>query len=50
MSTDCVTTASLRDVTDHATTAVERVGTLRQALQDILTLNATPVTQSGPRE
>ena len=40
----------LRDVTDHATTAVERVDTFRQALQDILTVNATLVTQSQNEE
>ncbi|HWC34548.1 MAG TPA: magnesium and cobalt transport protein CorA [Mycobacteriales bacterium] len=40
----------LRDVTDHATTAVERVDTFRQALQDILTVNATLVTQAQNEE
>jgi magnesium transporter len=40
----------LRDVTDHATTVVERVDTFRSALQDILTVNATLVTQSQNEE
>ena len=40
----------LRDVTDHATTAVERVDTFRQALQDILTVNATLVAQAQNEE
>jgi magnesium transporter len=40
----------LRDVTDHATTAVERVDTFRQALGDILTVNATLVTQAQNEE
>lgn len=40
----------LRDVTDHATTVVERVDSFRQALQDILTVNATLVTQAQNEE
>ena len=40
----------LRDVNDHATTAVERVDTFRSALQDILTVNATLVTQAQNEE
>jgi magnesium transporter len=35
----------LRDVADHATTVVERVDGFRQMLQDILTVNATLVSQ-----
>lgn len=40
----------LRDVTDHATTVVERVDGFRQGLQDILTVNATLVSQSQNEE
>jgi magnesium transporter len=40
----------LRDVTDHATTAVERADSFRQMLQDILTVNATLVTQAQNEE
>ncbi len=40
----------LRDVMDHATTVVERVDTFRQALADILTVNATLVSQSQNEE
>jgi magnesium transporter len=40
----------LRDVTDHATTVVERVDGFRQMLQDILTVNATLVSQSQNEE
>lgn len=40
----------LRDVTDHATTVVERVDSFRQMLQDILTVNATLVTQAQNEE
>jgi magnesium transporter len=40
----------LRDVTDHATTVAERVDGFRQALQDILTVNATLVTQAQNEE
>ena len=40
----------LRDVTDHATTVVERVDGFRQMLQDILTVNATLVTQAQNEE
>ena len=36
----------LRDVADHATTVVERVDSLRQALGEILTVNATLVSQA----
>lgn len=36
----------LRDVADHATTAAERVDGFRQALSDILTVNATLVSQA----
>jgi magnesium transporter len=36
----------LRDVTDHATTVVERVDSFRQMLQDILLVNATLVSQT----
>jgi magnesium transporter len=36
----------LRDVADHATTAVERVDGFRHALTDILTLNSTLVNQA----
>ncbi|MBQ6643322.1 MAG: magnesium and cobalt transport protein CorA [Saccharopolyspora sp.] len=35
----------LRDVTDHATTVAERVGGFRQMISDILSVNATLVTQ-----
>ena len=40
----------LRDVTDHATTVVERVDAFRQILSDILTLNATLVNQAQNEE
>ena len=40
----------LRDVTDHATTVVERVDGFRQMLQDILTVNATLVSQAQNEE
>jgi magnesium transporter len=40
----------LRDVTDHATTVVERADSFRQMLQDILTVNATLVTQAQNEE
>jgi magnesium transporter len=40
----------LRDVTDHATTVAERVDSFRQMLQDILTVNATLVTQAQNEE
>ncbi|MFC6936652.1 magnesium/cobalt transporter CorA [Actinomadura yumaensis] len=40
----------LRDVADHATTAVERVDGFRQNLQDILTVNATLVGQAQNEE
>ncbi len=40
----------LRDVADHATTVVERVDGFRQMLQDILTLNATLVSQQQNEE
>ncbi|MFD0745390.1 CorA family divalent cation transporter [Phytohabitans flavus] len=40
----------LADVADHATTAAERVDGFRQALADILTLNATLVSQSQNEE
>lgn len=40
----------LRDVADHATTAVERVSGFRQMLSDILTVNATLVTQAQNEE
>jgi magnesium transporter len=40
----------LRDVTDHATTVVERVDSFRQMLQDILTVNATLVSQAQNEE
>jgi len=36
----------LRDVADHATTVVERVDGFRQALGEILTVNATLVSQA----
>ena len=36
----------LRDVHDHATTVAERVHGFRQALSDILTVNATLITQA----
>jgi magnesium transporter len=36
----------LRDVTDHATTAAERVDGFRQMLQNILAVNATLVSQA----
>jgi magnesium transporter len=42
--------ASLRDVADHATTAAERVAAFRQNLSDILTLNATLVSQAQNEE
>jgi magnesium transporter len=40
----------LRDVTDHATTVVERVDNFRQMLQNILTVNATLVSQAQNEE
>jgi magnesium transporter len=40
----------LRDVTDHATTVAERVDSFRQMLQDILTVNATLVSQAQNEE
>lgn len=40
----------LRDVADHATTVVERVDGFRQMLQDILTINATLVSQQQNEE
>lgn len=40
----------LRDVTDHATTVVERVDNFRQMLQDILLVNATLVSQTQNEE
>jgi magnesium transporter len=40
----------LRDVADHATTAAERVDGFRQSLADILTVNATLVTQAQNEE
>jgi magnesium transporter len=40
----------LRDVADHATTVAERVGGFRQNLADILTVNATLVTQAQNEE
>jgi magnesium transporter len=40
----------LRDVADHATTVVERVGGFRQALGEILTLNNTLVSQAQNEE
>jgi magnesium transporter len=40
----------LRDVQDHATTAVERVASFRQNLSDILTVNATLVNQAQNEE
>jgi len=40
----------LRDVADHATTAAERVGGFRQMLADILTVNATLVSQAQNEE
>jgi magnesium transporter len=40
----------LRDVADHATTAAERVDSFRQMLGDILTVNATLVTQAQNEE
>jgi len=40
----------LRDVTDHATTVIERVDGFRQMLQDILTVNATLVGQAQNEE
>jgi magnesium transporter len=40
----------LRDVADHATTVVERVGSFRQMLTDILAVNATLVTQAQNEE
>ncbi|MBA8951393.1 magnesium and cobalt transport protein CorA [Actinomadura namibiensis] len=40
----------LRDVHDHATTVVERVGDLRQNLTDILSVNATLVNQAQNEE
>jgi magnesium transporter len=40
----------LRDVADHATTAAERVAAFRQNLSDILTLNATLVSQAQNEE
>lgn len=40
----------LRDVADHATHATERVEGFKQALQDILTVNTTLVTQQQNEE
>jgi magnesium transporter len=40
----------LRDVADHATTVAERVDSFRQMLADILTVNATLVTQAQNEE
>ena len=40
----------LRDVADHATTVTERVAGFRQMLQDILTVNATLVSQAQNEE
>ncbi|MGW3470090.1 magnesium/cobalt transporter CorA [Saccharopolyspora sp. NPDC000995] len=40
----------LRDVTDHATTVAERVDGFRQMLDNILTVNATLVTQAQNEE
>ena len=40
----------LRDVTDHATTVMERVVGFRQMLHDILTVNATLVGQAQSEE
>ena len=40
----------LRDVADHATTVVERVAGFRQNLSDILTTNATLVSQAQNEE
>jgi magnesium transporter len=40
----------LRDVADHATTVAERVDGFRQMLRDILTVNATLVTQTQNEE
>jgi magnesium transporter len=40
----------LADVADHATTAAERVESFRQILADILTLNATLVSQAQNEE
>nr|WP_246281615.1 CorA family divalent cation transporter [Fodinicola acaciae] len=40
----------LRDVADHATTVVERVDSFRQMLTDILTINATLVSQAQNEE
>jgi magnesium transporter len=40
----------LRDVADHATTAAERVAGFRQNLSDVLTLNATLVSQAQNEE
>ncbi|MEU6702163.1 magnesium and cobalt transport protein CorA [Streptomyces wuyuanensis] len=40
----------LRDVADHATTVAERVNSFRQALGDILTVNATLVSQAQNEE
>ncbi|MFL6140613.1 MAG: magnesium and cobalt transport protein CorA [Labedaea sp.] len=40
----------LRDVSDHATTVVERVDDFRQLLSNILTVNATLVTQAQNEE
>ena len=40
----------LRDVADHATTVTERVAGFRQSLSDILTVNATLVSQAQNEE
>jgi magnesium transporter len=40
----------LRDVADHATTVVERVSAFRQNIADILTVNATLVSQAQNEE
>lgn len=40
----------LRDVNDHAITAMERVASFRQMLQDILVINSTLITQAQNEE
>jgi magnesium transporter len=49
-STDHELRRYLRDVADHATTVAERVDGFRQMLADILTLNATLVSQAQNEE
>ncbi len=49
-STDEELRRYLADVADHATTAAERVDGFRQTLSDILTLNATLVSQAQNEE